>query len=255
MPGNEDQMPTNGDGTNRIGDLLADLEAVDFERVDSPASVWEGIEAVVASEQARTPQHLGSLGGPVGMVVEYWIDADDLVTEVGQGWAEFARDNGAPDLAVPATDRTLWTYFDRDEVRNLWRLVIEHVRAARTSVQVPLRCDAPHARRWFDMTITPERDGRLHFRSALVFEEARPPVVLLDLGTERDDGARAVPLCSWCGRGQLGDRWLDIEALVSSGRLLEREFMPPISYGICAGCRDDMSADLLVPGRARDAAD
>ncbi|MDH3706532.1 MAG: hypothetical protein OES57_10735, partial [Acidimicrobiia bacterium] len=67
---------------------------------------------------------------------------------------------------------------------------------------------------------------------------------------ERDADARPIPLCSWCGRGQHADAWLDIEDLVRAGRLLERTSMPPISYGICATCRDEMSAELLVPRAA-----
>ncbi len=100
------------------------------------------------------------------------------------------------------------------------------------------------------MTIAPEPDGSVHFRSVLVFEESRPPVALLDLHSERDADAQPVPLCSWCGRGQHGARWLDIEELVQVGRLLEPASMPPISYGICAACRDEMAAELLVPDRA-----
>ena len=77
------------------------------------------------------------------MVVEYWIDANDVVTDVGQSWAHFAYDNDAPELAVPAPDRTLWTYFDNDETRELWQLLVERVRASQKGAHVPLRCDAP----------------------------------------------------------------------------------------------------------------
>ena len=98
------------------------------------------------------------------------------------------------------------------------------------------------------MTITPESDSRVHFRSVLAFEETRPPVSLLDIHSVRDDGLRPVPLCSWCGRGEHGSMWLDIEELVQAARLLEQASLPPISYGICGSCRDEMSADLLVPG-------
>ena len=64
------------------------------------------------------------------------------------------------------------------------------------------------------MTITPESDGRVHFRCVLVFEETRPSVSLLDTHSERDVSAQPVALCSWCGRAQHGSRWLEIEELV-----------------------------------------
>ena len=64
---------------------------------------------------------------------------------------------------------------------------------------------------------------------------------------ERDADAPPVALCSWCGRGQHGTDWVDIEELVRAARLLEQTSLPPLSYGICAPCRADMSADVLVP--------
>ncbi|MDG2027673.1 MAG: hypothetical protein P8J50_11210 [Acidimicrobiales bacterium] len=234
--------------TDRIRSILSQVEESDFERVDPPADLWERIEASITADPAISLRDAPSREVPASMVVEYWIDANDVVTDVGQSWADFAHDNDAPELAVPATDRTLWTYFDNDETRELWQLLVERVRALQKGAHVSLRCDAPHARRWFDMTITPESNGRVHFRSALSFAEARPRVSLLDTNFERDESLRPVPLCSWCGRGQHGSLWLDIEEVVQAARLLERASMPPISHGICAACRDEMSAELLVPG-------
>lgn len=234
--------------TDRIRLILSELEEADFERVDPPAELWDRIEASITSGPAMSPREPPSRELPASTVVEYWIDANDVVIDVGQSWADFARDNDAPELAVLPSDRTLWTYFDSDEVAELWRLLVERVRGLQKGAEVPLRCDAPDARRWFDMTITPEPDRRVHFRCVLVFEEARPPVSLLDLRSERDVDLQSVPLCSWCGRAQHGSRWLDIEELVQAARLFERVSMPPISHGICTSCRDEMSAELLVPG-------
>jgi hypothetical protein len=234
--------------TGRIRSILSQVEESDFERVDPPAELWERIEASIAADPAMSPREPPSREFPASTVVEYRIDANDVVTDVGQSWADFARNNDAPELAVPASDRSLWTYFGSGEIRELWQILVERVRALQKGTEVPLRCDAPDARRWFDMTITPEPNGGVHFRCVLVFEEARPPVSLLDTHSERDDGVRPVPLCSWCARGQHGSRWLEIEELVRAARLLEQGPMPPISHGVCASCRDEMSAALLVPG-------
>jgi hypothetical protein len=257
MQRDEDDLGIEAAVTDRISRVMSRVEASDFERLDPPAGVWERIEESVTSDPAMSPSE--PHGRPKeppsrdiapSTVIEYWIDAADVVTKVGQSWADFARENYAPELALPVADRTLWTYFDSDEIRELWQLLVERVRASQTGVQIPFRCDAPHARRWFDMTVEPNPNGRVHFRSVLIFEEARPPVALLDPHSERDEDAGTVPLCSWCGRGQYGSLWLDIEELVGAARLLERASMPPISHGICATCRDEMSADLLVPGVA-----
>jgi hypothetical protein len=250
MQGDIDDADIDAAVMGRISHLLSQIEESDFERVDPPAAVWDRIRASVTSDLASSPKQPPSCDRGAGMVVEYWIDGDDVVTDVGDAWADFARENDAAELATLTQDRTLWTYFDKEDVRELWQLLVARVRALETEVKVPLRCDAPHARRWFELTIAPEPDGRVHFRSVLDFEEARSSVALLDPSRERDDDAQPVPVCSWCGRGQFDARWLDIEEIVQSARLLEQTSLPPISYGICPSCRDEMSAELLLPARA-----
>ncbi len=251
MERNEDAADVDPVVVNRIGRILTEIDASDSELIDPPAGIWDDIVASIATDEAK--RHTATKEPPsrnrtTGTVVEYWINGDDFVIDVGQGWSQFARDNGAPGLAGSVLDRTLWTYFAHDEVRELWQLLVDRVRATRKTVRVPLRCDAVHARRWFEMTVTPEADARVHFRCALVFEESREPVALLDAGSQRDHDAEPIPVCSWCGRGRSGSTWLDIEDVVHLDRLLEHTSLPPISYGICEPCRHDMSADLLLSG-------
>lgn len=230
--------------TARLASVISRIDGVDSERLDAPDWLWDRIAASMAAEPAGGPPGSGS-------VVEYSIDADDCVMDVDRDWAAFARDNGAPELVELQPARTLWSYFDGDEVRDLWRVLVERVRANQAPARVPLRCDAPHMRRWFEMTLTPEPNGVVRFRSALVFEEERDSVSFLGPQTERDAEASPVAVCSWCGHGHNGDRWVEIEDLVGELRLLEAQ-MPSISYGICPACRDLMSADLLESAERRD---
>jgi len=250
VPRDTDDASLDASVTDRIRSILSKLDEADLERLVPPADVWEGIEAAITSGSAMSRREPPSRDFAASTVVEYSIDANDVVIDVGESWADFARDNDAPELMALPSDRTLWTYFDSDDVKELWQLLVERVRAMQQGADVPLRCDAPNARRWFDMSITPESDGRVHFRCVLVFEDARPSVSLLDAHAARDVDLAPVPVCGWCGRAQHGSRWLDIEELVRAARLLERSSMPPISHGICTSCREEMSAELLVP-RAR----
>jgi hypothetical protein len=235
-------MPPDADGagagSDRLAVILSLVDATDFERVDPPDGLWGRIAASIAAEPDSTPA--GS-----GTVVEYAIDADDVVVPVGDEWSRFARQNDAPELDELAPDRTLWSYFGSDEVRDVWRLLIEQVRATRTPAQVPLRCDAPQLRRWFEMTITPEPGGVVRFRSALTFEESRPAVALLDDDVELRSDRPAVPVCSWCGEGHDGSRWRRIEDVVRDLRLLE-DLMPAVDYGICPTCRELMASQLFT---------
>ena len=224
--------------------VMSQIGSADFERVDPPGGLWDRIAASIAAEPDST--QTGS-----GTVVEYSINADDIVITVDEDWAAFAKENNAPELAEMVPTQPLWSYFDSNEVRDLWRLLIGRVRANQAQAQVPLRCDAPDMRRWFEMTITPEPNNVVRFRSVLVFEEPRPAVALLDEHVARDRDAPVVPVCSWCGEGHDGSQWRQIEELVRDLRLLE-DLMPTVSYGICPKCRDLMSADLLVPAKSYD---
>ncbi|MDH5520763.1 MAG: hypothetical protein OEZ14_09555, partial [Acidimicrobiia bacterium] len=236
MERNQDAAGIDPTVVDRIGRILSEIDKSDFDLVDPPPDLWDDIVASIATDGAKhptAPKEPPSRESTTGTVVEYCIDGNDVLIGVGRDWSEFARDNGAPGLAVSVSDRTLWTYFDRDEVRELWQLLVDRVRATRMQVRVPLRCDAAHARRWFEMTVTPEADARVRFRCALVFEESREPVALLDSRSQRDLDAEPILVCSWCGRGKSGSWWLDIEELVNAERLLEEPSMPPISHGIC----------------------
>lgn len=225
---------------DRLARIAGALDHTDFELEAPPAGLWDRIAASIAAEPQDT--RVGS-----GTVVEYAIDADDVVISVGADWSSFARGNAAPELDELAADRTLWSYIDEDEVRDLWRLLVDQVRAKQARARVPLRCDAPDMRRWFEMTVTPEPGDVVRFRSVLVFEEARPVVALLSDGSARD-AARSIPVCSWCGDAHDGSGWHPVEEVVRSLRLLE-EGLPRTSYGICPSCRDLMSVELLAPGR------
>lgn len=231
---------------DRLVAVMSRVDSTDLERVDPPEGLWARIAASIDAEPDETPTGAGT-------VVEYCIDADDRVVVVGEDWSTFARDNGAPELDALSPDRTIWSCIDDDEVRDVWRLLVERVRATHGVAQVPLRCDAPQVRRWFEMTISAGPEGTVDFRSVLVFEEPRTTVALLSGEVARDPDRPAVPICSWCGDGHDGSRWRQIEELVRELRLLE-DHMPSIDYGICPRCREVMSSDLqLLPSVERTA--
>ena len=233
-----------GDASERVISALQGLDPSDLALIEPPPSVWDGIEASIESGRGGLP---GSLPAEATVaVVEYSIDASDMLTDVGTGWADAAIEHGAPALARPDGGRSLWDAIDGDELRELWQLVVQRVRSERSEVRVPFRCDSAHARRWFELGIESIADGGVRFRSTLVFEEARRPIALLDPTIARDHATTPIELCSWCGRAHSEGAWLDLERLVAETRLLERDLPPPVTPGICGSCRDQMSSALLT---------
>jgi hypothetical protein len=227
--------PHSASARDPLDRIVSGIEAADRVRVDPPAGMWERITAAIAD-------HDPPPAGPP-TVVEYSIDARDVVRRVNDDWAAFARHNDAPEIAEALPERPLWTFMDNQEVRDLWQLLVGRVRAHRVEARVPLRCDGPDTRRWFEMTITPSPDGVVHFRSVLLFEEPRPAVALLERHAIRDEQAPPVPVCSWCSEGHDGLGWRPIEEVVRSLRLLEAA-APRLVHGVCPSCRDLMAEEL-----------
>jgi len=240
------QGPADG-----IEAVLAGVQAADFERLVPPAELWGDIQATVglsSSSSLKTPPHRNP---KLSTVVEYQIDADDRVLEVGAQWAEFAQHNDAPELAEGPWGGLIWDYFGSKEIAELWQLLVQRVRATQRSATVPLRCDAAHTRRWFEMVVAPMAGHRVGFVCTLLFEQERPLVTLLDKAANRESGREPVKLCSWCGRGEHRSQWYPVEELIQAARLLENQSMPPVSYGVCQECRVEMAADLLLPAESQ----
>ncbi|MEO0493944.1 MAG: hypothetical protein AAF081_11060 [Actinomycetota bacterium] len=244
----EDEVEFDPAELERIDALLHGLDAGDLEFLDPPESIWKAISATVDAEReaARASRSAPQLRHSDELTVEYRIDARDQVIGMGDGWSNFARDNDAAELAELSGTQTLWSFLSSDTCRDMWQMIVERVRSSGEPMQVPLRCDAPHARRWFEMTVSPEADAHVHFLSVMVFEELREPVPLLDAFVDRDETEAKIPLCTWCGQVEYDGEWGEVEQVLRRARLLERPVLPPISYGACAACRDELSAELAL---------
>src|SRR4051794_31192014 len=103
-----------GDPTERVIRALKGLDAADLVLIEPPPSVWDGIEASIESGRGGLP------GSPsfqsTVSIVEYSIDAFDVLAEVGAGWVDAAIDHSAPELARPVDNRALWESIDGDEM-------------------------------------------------------------------------------------------------------------------------------------------
>ncbi|MFP5489196.1 MAG: hypothetical protein ACLGHQ_12925 [Acidimicrobiia bacterium] len=175
------------------------------------------------------------------MHVCYEIDADDRIVGHDRGWEQFALDNDAPLLANPSTSTVLWDAIADETTTLLWRTLVDHVRAAGEPIDIRYRCDAPHARRWFEATLTPFPDGRVRFDAHLVREELREPVVDERFDVDPD---RLIRMCSWCARFECEDDWCEIEDVAARERWLERRRQPIVTHTICPSCFARQLAEL-----------
>jgi hypothetical protein len=172
--------------------------------------------------------------------VIYRVDADGSLTFVNDAWDAFARLNDTPELCGPAVlgrrvadaiaDPATCEVFER----------IRRRAAEGAQVELTFRCDSPMLRRLMSLTVVAA--GReVEFRSRVVGVAMRLVVRLLEPGRPRS--AAFLSLCGWCNRGRIGERWADIEEVVSELTLFESD-VPQLTHGMCPDCLSRVTSEL-----------
>jgi hypothetical protein len=168
------------------------------------------------------------------------IDARDQLVFVNAAWVEFVF----PDLqaqADPASflGRSWWEFVERGQVRQLWSLLHQRVRAVAAPVFVPLRADTLTQRRLLDIEVQPQFEGGVQHVCEVVWTETRPPVALLDPSRPRDD--RELRSCAWCRRVQVQvGRWEEIEDAQLLLGIEPTGTMPKLVTDTCATCKQSV---------------
>jgi len=174
------------------------------------------------------------------------VDADDEITFVDESWMVFARGNGAPSLTAESVIGTsLWGYISEKATQEFYGIFMKKVRATGGTIAVPFRCDGPECRRFMEMSIVSLAAGALEFRSALLREEARPRVDLLDPDFPRTE--KWLTMCAWCKRVGL-DGWVEVEEAVRRLGLFDQTRLPRITHGMCLACKEAFETSLRAAG-------
>jgi hypothetical protein len=175
----------------------------------------------------------------------YRVDRDARILFVNHRWDDFARDNGAPELAGGAIiGRQVSEFIADAETSHLYGLLIRRAQRVRRPLTLPFRCDAPDAQRYLQMRIEAFDDGQIEFRTRALAIRLRPSVAVLAAGGLRDP-SRLLPICSWCNRGKVFGVWMEIDQVVSTLGLFEGEPLPRLTHGLCDDCLALVRAEWL----------
>jgi hypothetical protein len=175
---------------------------------------------------------------------KYSIDSADTITSVNSAWLRFAQENDTPELTADfVIGKPLWDFIAGGEVRHLYQLVLERVRANDTPVILPFRCDSPGIRRHMRLVISPLHEGNVQLDAVLVSEERRPSLALLDPQAPRSD--QVLTLCSWCKRARVArSEWVEPEDAIVRLDLFGPPSLPQLSHGICDQCVNTVTAEV-----------
>lgn len=169
------------------------------------------------------------------------IDALDRIVFVNEAWVRFQR--SLCDAAVTvdtAVGRPLWDFIEGVQVRQLWKVLYERVRAVGAPAFVPMRADTPQLRRVIDVELHPLPERAIQHIYECAWTEARLAVALLDPAWPRDDD-KALLRCAWCSRIQVRlGAWEEVEDAQLTLHLEGAGPLPALKTGVCAGCKQSL---------------
>ncbi len=187
---------------------------------------------------------------PVGQILSpviYGIDEEDRIVFIGGAWDAFAVANHAEQIISSRVLHTsLWQHCQGAMVEQMYRSLLQRVRATKRQIEFIYRCDAPEIRRFIRMCIKnlEEQPDLIAFTNQIVREELRPYQALLDVYMPRrsDD---MVAMCSWCNKVRVdGSGWHEVEDAIAALKLFERDTYPEITHTICPACVAKVETEL-----------
>lgn len=172
------------------------------------------------------------------------IDDADKIVQVNDDWLAFAEENSAPQLsAAVVLDQPLWRFIHGRETVYLYKQIFGKVRAGKSPITFPFRCDAPDCRRFMEMKLSLLPGNAIQFLSKILRQEFRQPLDILD--ATRDRSGEFLKICSWCKKIYIPDRgWGELEDSIGALDLFGNRSMPRMTHTICASCYDFMKGEL-----------
>ena len=164
------------------------------------------------------------------------IDDADKIVRVNDDWLAFAGENTAPQLTASSVlDQTIWCFIQGQETVYLYKQIFARLRAGKSPVTFPFRCDSPDCRRFMEMKLSLLPGGAIQFMVQILRQEWRDPVDLLD--ASRDRSGEFLKICSWCKKINIpGQGWGEIEAAIEALDLFGHHSMPRMTHTICDAC-------------------
>lgn len=171
----------------------------------------------------------------------FWLDGNDVIVRVGEGWDDFARENDARGIdARHVIGRNLLDFIEGDATRMYVRTLIQSARLLRRPLQRNYRCDSPDSKRFMEMQLIMEASGLLRFEHRTVgIEPMRQPVRFrLAPGATARPGPCLVR-CSICNQVKGPGGWVEPDALVPAQDVVADPGDWPVIYGVCPRCIAD----------------
>ena len=185
------------------------------------------------------------MGKPLDHRSFIWIiDDADKIVHVNDDWLAFAGENTAPQLTASLVlNQPIWRFIQGQETIYIYKQIFGRVRAGKSPVKFPFRCDSPDCRRFMEMKLSLLAGGAIQFIAQILRQEWRQPLDILD--ASRDISEEFLKICSWCKKVNIPGRgWGEIEAAIEALDLFGNHSMPRMTHTICDSCYDAIRLEL-----------
>ena len=174
----------------------------------------------------------------------YQINHKDVITYINPEWLDFAHENNYDIIEnTSILGTSLWHYVVNPQTIQIYQTLIKKVREGHDSIKVPYRCDSPDKRRFMEMEISSSGEQDVAFINAILREESRPVVHLLDPAYPRNQ--QMISMCGWCKKVRTNGSWLETEDAIIELKIFDEPEIPQITHGICPTCKTDLTQSLL----------
>lgn len=172
--------------------------------------------------------------------VSYQTNSAGEVVHINDAWLSFARENDWPIEINAILGQPIWRYIEHNEVKHLYRLLMDKAQRSHTTLKLPYRCDSPGARRYMQMELSfDQQQKHFNFDNLFLRIEKRVPLKLLDPKSHRNK--TSLTICSWCKQVNIKENiWEEVEQAVTSLELFSVNKFPQLSHGVCPTCRLNM---------------
>jgi len=173
------------------------------------------------------------------------IDDADKIVHVNDDWLAFAGENTAPQLTASLVlDQPIWWFITGQETIYFYKQIFGRLRAGKTPVKFPFRCDSPDCRRFMVMKLSPLSGNAIQFMAQILRQEWRQPMDILD--ASRDRSEEFLEICSWCKKINIPEQgWGEVEDAIQALDLFGHHSMPRMSHTICDSCYNLVKQELI----------
>ena len=178
----------------------------------------------------------------------YYIDSNDLITEVSPNWATFADANSWDHTYNPEDiiGHPLWDFIEGIETQHLYMEIFKRVRSGATCQPIPFRCDSPGEHRYLELQPELLSDGRIKIKTRILKVQTRKKVDLLERRVPRSSDL--IRICSVCKKIATEEKgWLEIEDGLALLKPFEAREMPGLTHGLCPLCTQEMRKAMNIP--------